>query len=114
MGVEPKICYKIAVSIIFKNDDLNYQRLHLTPSYSDWAFFGIPQTGGIEIIPSLGLPVTFLQLKLLRRYFDNSKFVPSLFNFCLVSNDMTSYDVTMTLLLSKYWVFIKSSWSKVE
>ena len=68
------------------------------------------QTGCFLLSLDLGIgeglkeppPVTFFQLKLSRTYFDNSQFIPSLFNFHLASNDMTSNDVTITSLLSKF------------
>ena len=63
-----------------------------TQPCSEWAFLvSLRRGGGVERTPTSN----FLQLKLLRRYFDNSQFISSLFNFPLESN-MTSYDVTIT------------------
>ena len=67
--------------------------------YSDWTFIvslrlGVGGWGGEEVQKTP--PVTVLQLKLLRRYFDNSEFMRSSFNFHLVSNDMTLYEVPIT------------------
>ena len=56
--------------------------------------------GGFKELP----PTTFLRFKLLKIYFGNSHFIPSLFNFHLVSNNMVSYDVIIASLLSNFWV----------
>ena len=45
-------------------------------------------------------PRTFLQLMILRRYFDNSQFIPSLLNLHHVSNSMKSY---MASQLRRYY-----------
>ena len=43
-------------------------------------------------------PTTILQLMILRRCFDNSQFISSLFNFHLTSIRVTSYDAIIALL----------------
>ena len=52
------------------------------------------ELGGVDALKELPL-ITFLQLKPLKRYFDNSQFILN-----LVGNYMKIYDVTITSLLS--------------
>ena len=55
-------------------------------------------------------PVTFFAIKAIEEiYYDNLQFISSLFNFHLVSIDMTSYGTTIAVKTVKTMGFTKSS-----